>query len=514
MGTKDFIHTLAAGLLAATLCLPLATACSDDEPLEDGTENTDPSDDPNGNEDDPNGNGDNTEGEHDNGNGITYNDEDLTFDEAANLYTIHTTRGLWAWGLMNYGFPTTSAVLAADIKMGEYLPERYTEDNNWWAQTDLMGDITFDGAGHTISGMRIENSYSAQSLFRCVAEGAKVTNLTVEGDIRYTGSDRRTYAGGIASECNGGLITNCTFRGTIDGGAVDATGYSQTDLTMVGGIAGYAHNSSTISGCSAQGTFTAGGSYSVVGGIVGQVSQESLSQTVKDCHTPADCHVTGDMAGGIAGYVYMAWIRDCSSEAEVTGLSEAGGIIGYLDYQGATGCYTTSACRVNAPRYAGGLVGWLSSGYLFGCYSQAEVTGTESGSRAGYAGGLAGFGDGGYLIGCYFAGTAQAPERAMPFIGYQNYSVDDTRGSYSSGRILTGGTEDTSLANVYHGRQGTQQVGLDADGQPDWATATAELNAAITAYNSSNTRDCEYHFVQTDGTSNPPTLAEGAPGVE
>ncbi len=220
------------------------------------------------------------------------------------------------------------------------------------------------------------------------------------------------------------------------------------------------------------------------------------------------------MAGGIAGYVYMAWIRDCSSEAEVTGLSEAGGIIGYLDYQGATGCYTTSACRVNAPRYAGGLVGWLSSGYLFGCYSQAEVTGTESGSRAGYAGGLAGFGDGGYLIGCYFAGTAQAPERAMPFIGYQNYSVDDTRGSYSSGRILTGGTEDTSLANVYQGRQGLKQVGLDADGQPDWATATAELNAAITAYNSSNTRDCEYHFVQTDGTSNPPTLAEGAPGAE
>lgn len=101
MRTKDFIHTLTAGLLAATLCLPLATACSDDEPLEDGTENTDPSDDPNGNEDDPNGNGDNTEGEHDNGNGITYNDEDLTFDEAANLYTIHTTRGLWAWGLMN-----------------------------------------------------------------------------------------------------------------------------------------------------------------------------------------------------------------------------------------------------------------------------------------------------------------------------------------------------------------------------------------------------------------------------
>lgn len=238
---------------------------------------------------------------------------------------------------------------------------------------------------------------------------------------------------------------------------------------------------------------------------------------MRDCHITENCHVTGCWAGGIAGYLYgsSTELRDCSSGAEVTGPSRVGGIVGYLDGRGITGCHTTETCRVSSPVYAGGLVGWLSNGRLYGCYSLAEVTGTESESRTGYAGGLVGFYDGDeYIVGCYFAGTAQAPENAHPFIGHYNYFVNQSA-IYASGRVLKGGVEDSSLTDVYYGSQGGPiPVSLTADGLPDWEATTAELNNTIAAYNRDHqARMCKYHFVQTEGISNPPALAEGEPGA-
>lgn len=299
MKYKDLIRTFGTGLLAAALCLTMTTACTEENPAGDDTEN-------NG------GGGSAGGGTEDNGGGgstgsnynTDYTDEDLTYDEATGVYTIRTERGLnvWARGIWENGCPEASAVLAADIVLGNDMPDYCTETLTWEA-VDLLGNITFDGAGHTISGMRIENDHSSHGFFCTVEDGAKVINLTVEGSMRYTGDDESYRGGGIAGECDGGQIVNCTFRGTIDGGAVDG-GSSRTALTMVGGIVGYAHNGSTIRNCTAEGTFTAGGSFSQVGGIVGQNSMQTLGQTVRDCYTTENCHVTGSMAGGIAGYLY------------------------------------------------------------------------------------------------------------------------------------------------------------------------------------------------------------------
>ena len=498
MKLKDLFRTLGTGLMAASLCLTLTTACFEEDPTEDDTE-------------DNGGNGSTPLDYYDD-----YTEADLVYDEADSIYVIYTERGLRVWGRGIYlGSPEVGAVLAADIELGKDMPDRFTENHNWGEEIDLRGDVTFDGAGHTISGMRIEYDGTHHGLFRIVADGAEVINLTVEGNMHYTGDRVAFRGGGIVGECDHGRIENCHFRGTIDGGGVDADGYSRTDLTMVGGIVGYAHDASTIVNCTAEGTFTATGAYSQVGGIVGQNAQQTLSQTVKDCHTTADCHVTGAMAGGIAGYLYgqSTELRDCSSGAEVTGLSEGGGIIGLVDGRGLSGCHASEDCHVSSSVYAGGLVGWLSSGWLLGCSSLAEVTGTESESRIGYAGGLVGFGDGGHIIGSYFAGIAQAPVKASSFIGHQNYPVDEIAASYASGRVLIGGTEDPSLTNIYYTYKPSQltEVGLTEDGQPDWATVTDELNNGVADYNHENAKTCRYHFVQNDGASNPPTLTEGAP---
>ena len=363
--------------------------------------------------------------------------------------------------------------------------------------------------------MRIEYDGTHHGLFRIVADGAEVINLTVEGNMHYTGDRVAFRGGGIVGECDHGRIENCHFRGTIDGGRIGSDGYSRTDLTMVGGIVGYAHDASTIINCTAEGTFTATGAYSQVGGIVGQNAQQTLSQTVRDCHTTADCHVTGSMAGGIAGYLYgqSTELRDCSSGAEVTGLSEGGGIIGMIDGRGLSGCQATEDCHVSSSVYAGGLVGRLSNGSLLGCSSLAEVTGTTSESRTGFAGGLIGFNDSDdYIIGCYFAGTVQAPERSDAFVGYAN-SYAYKASSYTIGRVLMGDTEDPSFTNYYYTYKPFRQVDIDftEGGQSDWAAITAELNNGISRYNTENGRTCRYHFVQNDGATNPPTLAEGAP---
>ena len=306
MKYKDLIRTFGTGLLAAALCLTMTTACTEENPAGDDTEN-------NG------GGGSAGGGTEDNGGGgstgsnynTDYTDEDLTYDEATGVYTIRTERGLnvWARGIWENGCPEASAVLAADIVLGNDMPDYCTETLTWEA-VDLLGNITFDGAGHTISGMRIENDHSSHGFFCTVEDGAKVINLTVEGSMRYTGDDESYRGGGIAGECDGGRIVNCTFRGTIDGGAVDG-GSSRTALTMVGGIVGYAHNGSTIRNCTAEGTFTAGGSFSQVGGIVGQNSMQTLGQTVRDCHTTENCHVTGYWAE-VSRVIFMAQAPNCA----------------------------------------------------------------------------------------------------------------------------------------------------------------------------------------------------------
>lgn len=44
-----------------------------------------------------------------------------------------------------------------------------------------------------------------------------------------------------------------------------------------------------------------------------------------------------------------------------------------------------------------------------------------------------------------------------------------------------------------------------------WETATANINTAIKDWNADNGDLCPYHFEQTNGTNQPPTLVDGAP---
>ena len=93
---------------------------------------------------------------------------------------------------------------------------------------------TFDGGGHTISGIHVEPAEGATGnywgLFGRVATPAVIQNLTVEGTVTSGGA----YVGGIVGlVASGATIENCTNRRTVT--------YTGTGTAYgVGGVVGHA----------------------------------------------------------------------------------------------------------------------------------------------------------------------------------------------------------------------------------------------------------------------------------
>lgn len=130
---------------------------------------------------------------------------------------------------------------------------------------------TFDGQGHTISGIRInKGSSSYQGLFGYIS-GGTVRNVKLS-DTRITG---RSYTGGIVGENKGGTIADCEAGHTV------AVHNVQQNTVMVGGIVGENLESSSVTGCTSAAVITcSAASCSSFGGVVGR---NEGSSTVSGC---------------------------------------------------------------------------------------------------------------------------------------------------------------------------------------------------------------------------------------
>ena len=126
---------------------------------------------------------------------------------------------------------------------------------------------TFDGDGHTISGLYINSSSdNNQGLFGYVGSEGTVQNLSVSGSVKGD-----WYVGGVVGYNNGGTVTGCIFSGS---GSVSGNRY-------VGGVVGY-NSSGTVTNCAFSGTVT--GIY--VGGVVGGETAAATA-ALKNAITPA-----------------------------------------------------------------------------------------------------------------------------------------------------------------------------------------------------------------------------------
>ena len=204
--------------------------------------------------------------------------------EADGSYTVYTAKGLLAWMEAADGEKTINCTLAANIDMTEQtLPK-----------TDVLNLGTFDGMGHTITGLTDCLIYSNTGTVR---------NLTlIEPDISSS------RASGTVAVYNEGTIENCHvvggkvhgseecggivgYNGTVGESAIiracSSTSVSSTSGHVVGGIAGV-NSGGTILASYATGSVTMLGDYDYIGAIVGY-----------NLRTITACYWSGDAEKGV-----------------------------------------------------------------------------------------------------------------------------------------------------------------------------------------------------------------------
>ncbi len=194
--------------------------------------------------------------------------------------------------LVNSGKDTTNKTfyLAADINLEG---ETWTPIGNRSANSGYRFKGTFDGNGHVIKNLKINNNKQYQGLFGCTTTNATVKNVGIENaDVK--GSN---YIG-ILVGYNEGIITNCYTKGKIEGSE------------RIGGITG--HSTKDIDSCYSISTVNAN-KYGA--GIVGFTTKGVINSFTEGFVT-----TTGDYAGGLAGSI-DGKVENCYSTATVKGVN-------------------------------------------------------------------------------------------------------------------------------------------------------------------------------------------------
>ena len=167
------------------------------------------------------------------GDGESGTAEDLGyFIQDDGSYTVYTANGLLAWNEAAQSDPSLNCTLTADINM----------TGKEWTPVGNSGQTyngTFDGQGHTITGLDISSPSEAVALFHNIGGGGKVMNLQLKY-VTYNGS---TAMGGIAHG-NNGTITACSVMGTL----TNTTNNGATGGSNVGGIAVFNLNAGSYDG--------------------------------------------------------------------------------------------------------------------------------------------------------------------------------------------------------------------------------------------------------------------------
>lgn len=169
----------------------------------------------------------------------------------------------------------------------------------WGTMTDagdtmVYFDGTFDGQGHTISGLYGKNatvpvggsSYYGFGLFTAINENGAVKNLKI--DDCYFNPNKN----GI------GIVTGMLY-GTIDNVYVGENSYLYSTKLAKGGIAGRTYGG-TISNCWFDGTIYGSATNGYLGGIVGQVDYASA---LTNCLFTGDITLTNAGSSGNGGLV-------------------------------------------------------------------------------------------------------------------------------------------------------------------------------------------------------------------
>ena len=175
--------------------------------------------------------------------------------------------------------------------------------------------------------------------------------ITLGKDIDLSAHYWEPIGYGTSGEGEGGK----NFRGTFDGGNHTISGIYIDDEGGIGvGLFGYIYNPAciknlTISNSNIKGNFLVG---AIVGNYCGGANDDQVG--IFNCHVTNDVVVTavpfdgytGSNAGGIIGYIEYANMVGCTSAASVEGDEMVGGIAGQILGEAQTPCSLTDCYYV------------------------------------------------------------------------------------------------------------------------------------------------------------------------
>ncbi|WP_026320164.1 fimbrillin family protein [Phocaeicola barnesiae] len=196
---------------------------------------------------------------------------------------------------------------------------------------------TFDGGGHTITGLTVTTSDRYVGLFGCIGSGGKVKDVTLK-DVQIESDNGTSDVGGVAGWSYGN-IENCSVSGSVScsgshsiaggvvgfqvGGSLTGCSSSATvkGVTYAGGIAGSTNSGATLTACYATGNVTiessGTGSY-FAGGVVGN---NGSSSTLKACYA------WGSVTGSGSGTVYVGGVTGSNDLGTLTACYHAKGTV-------------------------------------------------------------------------------------------------------------------------------------------------------------------------------------------
>ena len=221
--------------------------------------------------------------------------------ESNGSYTVTSADGLMNIAeLVNGGKSDINITLDTDIDLigKDWTPIGTDYDNSYKG--------TFDGGGHTITGLTFTTNDEYAGLFGWLNRAGTVKNVVMEG-VQITSN--RIYGGSIGGVVgySWGTIENCTvYVGGVVGAQIDGsiTGCSSSatvkGMVDVGGVAGQTNSSATLTACYATGNVTleiAPKKNIAGGGLVGMNAGSSLLA----------CYATGNVTstGSSTGYVHI-----------------------------------------------------------------------------------------------------------------------------------------------------------------------------------------------------------------
>ena len=252
--------------------------------------------------------------------------EDLgyIYDSNTNTYTVYNADGLMNIAeLVNGGKTDINITLDKNIDLTgkDWTPIGTDYDNSYKG--------TFDGGGHTITGLTFTTNDEYAGLFGCLNRAGTVKNVVMK-DVQITNNRSwSAFAGGVAGY-SWGTIENCSVSGSVSG------------TVYVGGVVG-AQIDGSITGCSSSATVKG---TTDVGGVAGQTNS---SATLTACYATGNVTIEinpkkniagGSLVGMNAGSSLLACYAtgNVTSTGSSTGYMHIGGFLGN-NYTTVTACY-------------------------------------------------------------------------------------------------------------------------------------------------------------------------------